>query len=132
MQDMASGWTAEDSIFVLQAHHVDVVEVQKLSRFLIRLHLVLGERPPHPGGIVVSFFGVIHRERQQSSRPVLCGNGAAQVGGEGSDSTMSRKVVPDHGDPAGQGWLRVKSRTRRYRPFFGGTLADDFEESLGW
>ena len=36
MQNMASGGTAEDSILVLQAHHVDIVEVQKLSRFFIR------------------------------------------------------------------------------------------------
>jgi hypothetical protein len=36
MQNMASGRTAEDSILVLQAHHVDIVEVQKFSRNLIR------------------------------------------------------------------------------------------------
>ena len=36
MQDMASGRTAEDSILVLQAHHVDIVEVQEFSGFLIR------------------------------------------------------------------------------------------------
>src|SRR6266568_2185976 len=35
-RSLASGGTAEDSIFVLQAHHVNVVEVQKFSRFLIR------------------------------------------------------------------------------------------------
>ena len=77
MQNMASGGTAEDSILVLQAHHVDVVEVQKFSRFLIRLHVVLGERPSHSRGIVVTLLGVIDRERQESSSPVLCRNGAA-------------------------------------------------------
>ena len=35
MQNMASGRAAEDSIFVLQAHHVDIVEVQEFSCFLI-------------------------------------------------------------------------------------------------
>src|SRR5580765_3422682 len=43
VQDMAPGQTAEDSVLVLQAYHVDVVEVQKFSGFLIRLHIVLGE-----------------------------------------------------------------------------------------
>ena len=60
MQNMASGRTAEDSILVLQAHHVDIVEVQEFSRFLIRLHVVLGERPSHPRGIVISLFRVVH------------------------------------------------------------------------
>ena len=105
VQDMASGRTAEDSILVLQAHHVDIVEVQKFSRFVIGPHVVLGERPSHPRGIVVPLFGVVDWEHQQSSRPVLCGNGAAQISGEGRDSTMSRKVVPDHRDSTRQGWL---------------------------
>ena len=41
MQDMASGRAAEDSILMLQADHVDAVEVQKFSGFLIRLQIVL-------------------------------------------------------------------------------------------
>jgi hypothetical protein len=73
MQNVASGRTAEDSILVLQAHHVDVVEVQKFSGFLIGRHVVLGERPAHPRGIVVAFFRVVDWERQQSSRPALRG-----------------------------------------------------------
>ena len=35
MQDMASGGAAEDSILVLQAHHIDIVEVQEFRGFLI-------------------------------------------------------------------------------------------------
>ena len=105
MQNMASGRAAEDSILVLQAHHVDIVEVQELSRFLIRGHVVLGERPSHSRGIVISLFGVVHWQRQQASCAILRGDGLAQVSGEGSDSTMSRKIVPDHRDSTGQGWL---------------------------
>jgi hypothetical protein len=47
VQDVAPGWAAEDSILVLQAHHVDVVEIQEVGRFLIRPHVVLGKRPSH-------------------------------------------------------------------------------------
>src|ERR1700757_4605334 len=59
MQDMASGWTSEDSILVLQAHHIDVVEVQEFGGFLVRLHVVLCQRPSHSIGIVVSFLIVV-------------------------------------------------------------------------
>src|SRR5438105_2683668 len=98
MQDMAAGRTAEDSILVLQAYHVDVVEVQECGGFLIRVHIVLGERPSHPVGIIVAFIGVIDRECQQSSGPVLRGNGATEVGGKRRDSAMSWKIIPDHRD----------------------------------
>ena len=67
MQDMPSSRAAEDSKLVLQAHHVDVVEVQELSGLLIRFHIILCERPSHAIGIVVSFLDVVDRERQQSS-----------------------------------------------------------------
>src|ERR1700689_4188472 len=107
MQDVASGRAAEDSILVLQTHHVDIVKVQEFSRFLIRSQLVLSQRPSHPRGIVVTFFGVIDRERQQSSIPVLCGDCAAQVSGERSESTLPRKIISDNGDSTGQRWLRM-------------------------
>ena len=64
VQNMASGRAAEDSVLVLQAHHVDVVEVQEFSGFLIRLHLVLRKRPSHSCRIVVPLFCVVDWERQ--------------------------------------------------------------------
>src|ERR1700751_5947098 len=110
MQDMASGRTTEDSILVLQTHHVDVVEVQECSRLLIGLHLVLSERPSHPGGIVVTLIGVVDWKRQQSGTPVLLGDCAAQVGGEGSNSTLSWKIVPDYRNSTRQTGPRLQSR----------------------
>src|ERR1039458_3396484 len=95
MQNMASGRTAEDTILVLQAHHVDIVEVQEFSRFLIGRQVVLGERPSHPCGIVISFFGVVDWEGQESGCPVLRRYGSAQVRSERSDSTLPRKIIPD-------------------------------------
>src|SRR5579859_1599156 len=131
MQDVASGWTAEDSILVLQAYHVDVVEVQKFSRFLIRLHIILCERPSHPGGIVVALIGVVDRQRQQSGTPVLCRDGCTQIRGKGSDPTMSRKIIADHCDSAGERGLRLqscacaRSPVTEYR-----ARADHFQESV--
>src|SRR5208337_2209753 len=98
MQNVASGRTAEDSIFVLQAHHVDVVEVQEFGCFLIRLHVVLSERTSHPLGIVISWFRVVHWQRQQARRSVLSGYGRAQIGGEGSNPTLPRKVITNYRD----------------------------------
>src|SRR5277367_2340929 len=106
---MAPGWTTEYSIFVLQAHHVDVIEIQKGSCFLIRPHVVLGERPPYWRRIVVSSVDVIYRKGQQPGRAKLRGNGAAQVGSERSDSAMPRQIIPNYCDPARQGCLGLRS-----------------------
>src|SRR5579863_1306533 len=133
MQNVASGRASEDSILVLQAHHVDIVEVQKVSSFLIGLHVVLGERPSHAWGIVVSFFGVVDRKRQQSSRAVLRGNGAAQVGRESGDATVPGKIVPDHRDAAGQGSLRLRPHPSRSNRFpHQGAWTYNFQKSLGY
>src|SRR5208282_948845 len=110
MQNMASGVATEDSILVLQAHHVNVVEVQEFSRLLIRPDVVLGERPSHPCGVVISLFGVIDRQGQQSSGSVLSGYRRAQVGGKRGNSTLSRKIISDHRDPTGQRRLRFRLR----------------------
>src|ERR1035441_361105 len=131
MQNMASGVAAEDSILVLQAYHIDVVEVQEFSCVLVRLHLVLVERPPHPGGIIVAFLSVVDRERQQSSRSVFCGNGAAQVRGERGDSTMSGKIISDHCDSARQRWLRMKSCRRCVHFVLDGPRTHNFQKRLG-
>ena len=109
MQDMTARGTAEDSVLVLQAHHVDILEVQELSGFLIRSNVVLGERPSHPRGIVVPLFRVVDRQCEQSSGPKLGRDGLTQVRGESSDSTVSRKVIPDHRDSTRQRWLRLRS-----------------------
>src|SRR5579862_4690445 len=110
MQNMASRRATEDSILVLQAHHVDVVEVQEFSSLLIRLDLILSQRPPHPGGIVIILIGVVDWKRQQSGTPVLCGYCAAQVCGEGSDSALSWKIVPDYCNSTRQRGPRLQSR----------------------
>src|SRR5208283_5435027 len=96
MENVAAGRTAENSIFMLQTHHIDIVEVQKFSRVFIRLDVVLGERPSYPWGIVISFFGIIDRQCQQSRRSVLARYGRAQICRKCRDSTLSRKIIPNH------------------------------------
>src|SRR5271165_62774 len=113
MQNMASGRTAEDSVLVLQTNHVDIVEVQKLSRLLIRGQVILSKRPSHARRVFISFVGVINWERQQSSCTILCGNGCAQVGCERGYSALPRKIIADHGDSAGQRWLHLRPGARR-------------------
>jgi hypothetical protein len=88
---------------VLQAYHVNVVEIQECGAFLIRLHIVLTERPSDPGGIVIAFIGIVDRESQQSSSSVLGGNGATKIGGKRRDSAMSWKIIPDDRDTTRQG-----------------------------
>jgi len=130
VQNVASGGTTEDSVLVLQTHHVDVVEVQECCGVLIRLDVVLGEGPTNARRVVISLVRIVHREGEEASIPILRRNCAAQVGGERSDSAMTGKIIPDDRDPTGQGWLRVRSRPGY--AFFrnDGTRADNFQKGL--
>src|SRR5580698_1100977 len=98
MQNMASGRTAKDSILMLQANHVDVIEVQEPSGLLIRRGIVLCQRPSHRRRIVVALFGIVYRQCQQASGSIFRRYGVAKIGGERGNSTLPRKVVSDHGD----------------------------------
>jgi hypothetical protein len=97
---VAASGSAENSVLVLQADHVDIVEVQELSGLSIRFQLVLSERPSDARRIVISFFRVVYRERQQSSGTVLGGYGCAKVSGKRRNSTLSGQIVADDRDPA--------------------------------
>src|SRR5258708_16177431 len=96
MQNMASRHTTEDPILVLQAHHVDVVEVEECCRLFIRSNVILGERPAHARRVVVPLVRVVHRERQQASIPILCGNGTPQLARKRGDSPMTLETIPDY------------------------------------
>src|SRR4051794_40575876 len=100
MQDMAASWPSEDSILVLQADHIDIIEVKEFSGGLIRTQVILCQRPPNPRRIVISRFRIVHWQRQQSRTPVLGGDSPTQVGCEGGNSTLTRKIVANDGDPA--------------------------------
>src|ERR1700690_2518260 len=112
MQNMAFGGAAEDAIFMLQANHVDVVEVQKLGRVTVGLHILLSERPPHARGIVIALLAIVYRQSQQTGVSIFRRYSRAQVGGEGGDSTLARKVVADYRDSAGQRRLRLRAWAR--------------------
>src|SRR6266576_7316675 len=109
MQNMASGWPAEDSVLMLQADHVDAAEVQKPRGFPVGCDVVLRKCPPYPCRIVISLVGVVYRKRQQSRCSILRRYRAAQVCRERGNPTLPGKIVPNHGDSTRQGWLRLKS-----------------------
>src|ERR1700687_1526724 len=109
MQNMAFRRGAAEFTHVLQAHHVDIVEIQEFRCFLIRRDVVLGERPSHPRRIVISLFCVVYRQRQQSSGSVLRGYSRAPVGGERGNATLAGEDVSDHSDSTRERWLRLES-----------------------
>ena len=131
MQDMTSRRPAENPILVLQAHHVDIVEVQELRRVPIRCQVILRQRPAHARGIVIPFGCVVHRKRQQSRRTVLSGDRSAQVRRKRRDPTLPRKIVPDHRNPTRQGWLRLRSWASDWILRDLGTRRDYFQDSSG-
>src|SRR5437588_13047664 len=101
MQNMAAGWPSEDAVLVLQADHVDIVEIEEFSGGLIRTQVILCQRPPNPRRIGISRFRIVHGQRQQSRAPILGGDSPTQVGRESSNSTLAGKIVANDGDPAG-------------------------------
>src|SRR5450432_3641935 len=126
MQDVAAGRSAKNAVFVLQADHVHIVEIEELCRSFIRTQIVLRKRPSNPRWIRIAFICIVHRERQQSGTSVLRGNCTAQVRGESGYSTLTWEIVSDHGDPAGQfGMRRWCRRSARWR----GSAADYFQLS---
>src|SRR5580698_9214919 len=132
MQDVASGGTTEDSMLVLQALLVDVLEVEALCRLLVRPHVILGERPAHARWVVVALVCVVDGESQEAGIAILRGNGAAQVGSESGNAAMTGEIITDYRDPTGQGNLRVRPRPRRCYAFrHQGSRAHNLQKSLG-
>src|ERR1035441_4907907 len=98
MENVASGGSAENSILVLQTHHVDVVEIQERSRIPISLYVSLSQRPSNAIRIVVTLFRVVYRKRQQTSCSILRRDGRAQVGSKCGDAALSGKIVTDRSE----------------------------------
>jgi hypothetical protein len=106
--------TSKNSIFVLQAHQIDIAEIQKVGGLAVGSQIVLGQLEPHSGGIAIALLSIVHGESQQLGRAVFRVNGVAQVCREGRNSALSREIVPDHCDSIGKSWtLRYGYRRGR-------------------
>ncbi len=102
LEDVRAGRSAENSVFVLQAYQINVAEIQEIRGLAIRNQLILGKLEAHAGGIGVTLWRIVHRQRQQFRGAIFSVNRVAQIRCKRGDSTPPRKIVPDDGDPAWQ------------------------------
>ncbi|OGL39339.1 MAG: hypothetical protein A2043_01480 [Candidatus Schekmanbacteria bacterium GWA2_38_9] len=92
---MAACQPAEDAIFVLQAHEVNVVDIQKVGGAVIRVNIFLSQLKPNAGRIGVTSLDIIDRQGNAGCLTILGGDGLTQVGSKCGDATLARQVVAD-------------------------------------
>jgi hypothetical protein len=97
-QDVRARTPAEDAVLVLQAHEINIIDVEKVRGPHVRIDVPLGQLEAHAGGVGVAVFVVIDREGQARRARKFGGDGLAQVGREGGDATLAGKIVANEGD----------------------------------
>jgi hypothetical protein len=105
---MAAGIPPENPILMLQAHQIDIAGIERMGGCSIGRYLALGDLETHPRRICVRRLGIVDGCYRQSSGAVLGSDRIAQIGREGCNPALSRKVVPNHRYPE---W----KRPTRYR-----------------
>ena len=111
-QNVTARRTAEDSVLVLQAYQIEICEIQKVSRLLIRRQIVLLKGESHPRRVCIPRFRIVDRHREQSCRSILRRNCFAQISGKGGDPALPGKIVANNGDPARQPSARARANRR--------------------
>ena len=74
---MTARRASEDSILVLQAHQIEVREIQKVGGLLVGRQIVLRKRQPHTLRVGIPGLHVIDRDRRLG-RATLSGDRVAQ------------------------------------------------------
>ena len=84
------------------ANHVDIVEVKKFSCILVRLQLVLRQRPAHARRVNVPRFDIVNRHRQQPGCTVFRAERLAQIRRKCRNSALAGQMIPDYRNSAWQ------------------------------
>jgi hypothetical protein len=129
---VGAGWSAENSVLVLQTNQIDVAKIQKIRSLSIRSQAVFGKLESNSCGVAVAFFRIVDRQRQELSSPVFRVNGVTQVSRECRDPTLTGKVVPDNSNPARQDWPGMcETGCGRFIFDYEGTQFDRFANVWG-
>ena len=94
-QDVTARPSTEDAIFVLQAHEVYVVDIQKVGGAAIRVNILLRQFKSNAGWIGVAGLDVVDGQGNARCSAVFGGDGLTQIGGECGDAALARQVVAD-------------------------------------
>jgi hypothetical protein len=101
---VGAGWSAENSVLVLQAHQIDIAKIQEICSLPIRSQVSFAQLESHSRRVTVALFCVVDRQREQLCGTEFSVNCVTQVCRECRDTTLPGKVVPDNGNPARQHW----------------------------
>ena len=105
---MAARPPAEDAVLVLQAHEVDVVDIQEVGGAAIGVDILFRQFKANAGRIGVAGFDVVDGQRDAGGLAVFGGDGLAQIGGEGGDAALARQVVADERNAADRCIVRAE------------------------
>ena len=97
-QDVAAGLPAEDAVLELQAHQIDVVDVQEVGGAPVGVDVLLGQLEANAGRIVVAGLGVVDGQGDARRFGICRGDRLAEIRGERRDAALPRHVVADKGD----------------------------------
>jgi len=99
---MAPRRAAENPILKLKADQIVAIEIQKVGNSLIRGEVLLIKFESDRFRILIAGARIIDRNRKQPICTIFGTDRRAEVGGESSNSTLSRKIISDKGDPRWQ------------------------------
>ena len=97
---MAALLSAEDSKFVLQAHDVDIADIEKIGRAKVRREVLFLDLETNHLRILVAAGYVVHGNSQALALRVGRGDSGQQVGRERRNTALSRQMVTDKCNPA--------------------------------
>ncbi len=104
-QDKTARRTAIDAVFVLQADHVGVAEIQVVGGAPIGIEIVLAELKAHFRRVGVTLGKIVDRGDEAFRGGILLRHGLAQVVGEGRDAAFAREIVAKKGDLFDVGYI---------------------------
>ena len=95
LDDIASGFAAENPVLMLKTRYIEVRVVQKLGRLCIIFDHVVANLKAYVRGIVIDAARVCHGNDARVEIRSSCSDRPMQVMREGCDSAATRQVIAD-------------------------------------
>ena len=99
-QDVTTRLAAENSKFMLNTKHINMSQIQKVSRPQVGRDIVLLNFKAHLTRVFVSATGIGHRDHRAVPIRARRRYGIAKITGESRNSTLSRRIVSQDRDLA--------------------------------
>src|SRR5260370_23123299 len=96
-QKMAAGRSPVDAKFMSDQVYFRVVDVEEIGCATIGIEFLLVDLKSDPSWIVVAFGSIIDRAHDALTLREFRRNSITNVGGEGCDAALARKMIPEKG-----------------------------------